>query len=168
MQARDGLRSGRPKCGLALPWGGSPPRRLFPSAPSPPVSAPSGAGPPDAVSVSPAERKPAPHSGAGGGGRDSVVTGGKMGLDSSLWLSSWFLVSTCCIQPPGWTLRQVRHGIQTFRARRGLGFCPVRDVSVGMSGSLGTWEDGRWHVGKHLNCFHFSLYRGNITSSLSL
>lgn len=34
------------------------------------------------------ERKPAPHSGAGGGGQDSVVTGGKMGLDSSLWLSS--------------------------------------------------------------------------------
>lgn len=43
---------------------------------------------PDAVSVSPAERKPAPHSGAGGGGQDSVVTGGKMGLDSSLRLSS--------------------------------------------------------------------------------
>lgn len=68
MQARDGLRSGRPKCGLALLSGGSPSRCLFPSAPSPPVSAPSGAGPPDAVSVSPAERKPAPYSGAGGGG----------------------------------------------------------------------------------------------------
>lgn len=88
MQARDGLRSGRPKCGLALLLGGSAPRCLFPSAPSPPVSALSGAGPPDAVSVSPAERKPAPHSGAGGGGWDSVVTGGKMGLDSSLRLSS--------------------------------------------------------------------------------
>lgn len=35
-----------------------------------------------------AERKPAPHSGAGGGGQDSVVTGGKMGLDSSLRLGS--------------------------------------------------------------------------------